>query len=76
MRRLVFDQSSPVHPVSESRGGPLSVTEHERTKEILMSNIGYRDRKLRGTKKIGVPVIGTKKGLFLSNCTLNPILES
>ena len=26
MRRLVFDQSSPVQPVSESRGGPLSVT--------------------------------------------------
>ena len=26
MRRLVFDQSSPVHPVSESRGGSLSVT--------------------------------------------------
>ena len=26
MRILVFDQSSPVHPVSESRGGTLSVT--------------------------------------------------
>ena len=25
-RRLVFDQSSPGHPVSESEGGPLSVT--------------------------------------------------
>ena len=26
MRRLVFGQSSPVHALSESRGGPLSVT--------------------------------------------------
>ena len=25
LRRLVFDQSSPVHPVSELRGGTLSV---------------------------------------------------
>ena len=47
LRRLVFDQSSPVQPVSESRGGTLSVTEeddertNERTKEILVSNIGY-----------------------------------
>ena len=46
MRRLVFDQSSPVQPVSESRGGTLSVTEEDgggrrrRTKEILVSNIG------------------------------------
>ena len=43
MRRLVFDQSSPLHPVSESRGGTLSVT-HGRTDggrtEILVSNIG------------------------------------
>ena len=40
MRRLVFDQSSPVHPVSESRGGTLSVTKDERT-EILVSNFGF-----------------------------------
>ena len=26
IRRTGFDQSSPVQPVSESRGGPLSVT--------------------------------------------------
>ena len=26
MRRLVFDQSSPVQPISEPRGGPLSLT--------------------------------------------------
>ena len=39
MRRTRFDQSSPVQPVSESRGGPLSVTDG-RTKEILVSNIG------------------------------------
>ena len=45
MRRLVFDQISPVQPVSESRGG---WTEHdgkvrtkdEHRKEILVSNIG------------------------------------
>ena len=40
-RRLVFDQSSLVHPISESRGGSTSVTEDgwNRT-EMLMSNIG------------------------------------
>ena len=31
LRRLVFDQSPPVHPVSGSKGETLSVT-HERTK--------------------------------------------
>ena len=44
LRRLVFDQSSPVQPVSESRGGPLSVAEEEeeqQQQEILVSNIGY-----------------------------------
>ena len=44
LRRLVFDQSSPVHPVSESRGGTLSVTEKDkgrRTEEILVSNFGF-----------------------------------
>ena len=29
LRRLVFNHSSPVHPVSESRGGSLSVTDGE-----------------------------------------------
>ena len=34
MSRLVLDQSSPIHPISESRGGPLSVTnEGRRTKD-------------------------------------------
>ena len=28
LRRLVFDQSSPVHPISESRGGSTSVTKN------------------------------------------------
>ena len=35
-RRIVFDQSSPVQPVSEFRGGPLSLTNkrtNERTNE-------------------------------------------
>ena len=41
MRRLVFNQSSPVHPVSESRGGPLSVTKDKGRTEILVSNFGY-----------------------------------
>ena len=29
IRRTRFDQSSPVQPVSESRGGPLSMTEED-----------------------------------------------
>ena len=29
LMRLVFDQSSPVQPVSESRGGTLSVTQQD-----------------------------------------------
>ena len=37
--RLAFDQSTLVHPVSESRGGSLSVT-HRQT-EMLVSNIGF-----------------------------------
>ena len=37
-----IDQSSPVQPVSESRGGTLSLTEKEDGQtEILMSNRGY-----------------------------------
>ena len=43
IRRTRFDQSSPVQPVSKSRGGNLSVTDGGggvRTKEILVSNIG------------------------------------
>ena len=32
LRRLVFDQSSQVHPVSESSGGSMSVTYGGRTK--------------------------------------------
>ena len=40
LRRLVFDQSSTVHPVSESRGGGgLSLTANGRSMEILVSNI-------------------------------------
>ena len=42
IRRTQFDQSSPVQPVSDFRGGSTSVTEKDegRTKEILVSNIG------------------------------------
>ena len=44
IKRTRFDQSSPVHPVSESREGTLSVTVNggridERT-GIVVSNIG------------------------------------
>ena len=50
LRRLVFDQSSPVHPVSESRGGSMSVTD-ERTKDgrkssCLISKHGFVQAKL------------------------------
>ena len=42
MRRLVIDQSSPVQPVSKSRGGTLSVTSDRRRRtEILVFNIGF-----------------------------------
>ena len=37
LRRLVFDQSSQVHPVSESRGGNLSVTDGEGSGEVWKS---------------------------------------
>ena len=43
IRNLAFDQSSPVQPVAELGGGPLSLT-NERTNErteILVSNIGW-----------------------------------
>ena len=39
-RRLVFNQRSPVHPVSESRGGSTSVTKSKEKTEILVSNFG------------------------------------
>ena len=42
IRRTGLDQSSPVHPVSDFRGGSLSVTEKDGRTEILVSNIGYR----------------------------------
>ena len=29
IRNMQFDQSSPVHPVSDFKGGPLSVTQEE-----------------------------------------------
>ena len=41
-RVLVFDQSPPVHPVSESRGGTVSVKHGGGVRaEILLPNIGY-----------------------------------
>ena len=49
--RTRFDQSSSVHPVSESRGGTLTERDegrtnertNERTKEILVSSFGLRN---------------------------------
>ena len=41
IRRTGLDQSSPVHPVLESRGGIMSVTDGEGQIEILVSNIGF-----------------------------------
>ena len=47
IRNLVFDQSSPVQPISESRGGSTSVTEEDgRWTEIIVSNIGYKKKSL------------------------------
>ena len=37
---LGLDQSSPGHPVSESRRGSTSVTKDEQTDKICVSNIG------------------------------------
>ena len=53
MRRSVFDQSSTVHPVSESRGGAtLSVTKSEvRRTEILGSNFCQKGHKLSTNMK-------------------------
>ena len=46
LRRLVFDQSSPVHPVSESIGFGLSRTEDGGGQtEILVSHIGCVPQK-------------------------------
>ena len=41
-RNTVFDHKSPVQPISESRGGPLSVTEQQRCRTTLLhSNIWW-----------------------------------
>ena len=44
-RRLVFDQSSPVHPVSESRGGQPERDIHRSSSRrvLLLSNIGWHN---------------------------------
>ena len=59
LRRLVFNQGSPVNPVSESRGGPLSMT-HEQTNhqtEILVSNIGFTAYSIINHHLIEFPII-------------------
>ena len=45
--------NSPVHPVSESRGGPLSVTNERTNKrtEILVSNIEYHQDRFWEIKR-------------------------
>ena len=54
MSRLVFDQSSPVEPVSESRGGGLSVTGGEGQTDILVSNIGCNGTVARRIKYMAI----------------------
>ena len=46
IRRTRFDQSSPVHPVSESMGGTLSVTDEVWRTEILVSNCRWWLKRL------------------------------
>ena len=46
LRRLVFDKKCPVQPISESRVGPLSVTQESQQQRksrttLLLSNKGY-----------------------------------
>ena len=40
IRRIVFDQRSPVHPVSDFIGGSLSVKYKVQSSEILVSDLG------------------------------------
>ena len=37
LRRLVVDKSSPVHPVSDSRGDPLSVTQQQEQEDRVVA---------------------------------------
>ena len=48
VRRLVFDQSSPIHPVCESKASCLSVS--NKGMEMLVSNIGYHKTSLQEFK--------------------------
>ena len=54
LRISVFDQRSPVHPVSESRGGLLSVTDEVRTDGRKSSCLisGFSDLKITVEKLI------------------------
>ena len=49
LRRLVFDQSSPVQPISKSRGGGGSPEKSgERKTKILVSNIRFNSPTIVG----------------------------
>ena len=68
MRRLVFDQRSPVHPVSESRGGwsERYGGRRRRRTEILVSNIGFPSNTISVNT---VPCfLFTKNSLSISVC--------
>ena len=41
LRKLVFNQSSPLHPVSDFRVGTLSDTKDGQGPETLVSNLGF-----------------------------------
>ena len=45
-KEINIDQGSPVHPVSEPKGGSTSVTKSERRTKILVSNIRWLNNLL------------------------------
>ena len=63
IRRTGFDESSPVQPISEYRGGTLSVTDDGRRTEILVSNFGYQ-------KMVKIPKAQILKNLIFENTKL------
>ena len=71
LRRLVFDQSSPVHPISESKGGTLSVTYERKSLCLLL------DVKLGNSLKFKYSFVSIeKKNTALACGYLHPILDT
>ena len=83
LRRLVFNQSAPVHPVSDSRGGPLSMTDiGQRTKEKDGNScVLYWIQNLKGwlagwaSSPLSQVVSSMLQCLAPHNCSLLPALE-